>query len=146
MNCRRVRGVLQPLLDDGLPRSRRLAVEAHLSACPTCRAQFGALRAVSAALSAEPLADPPAGMASAIARRAAAQYLIRRRLLIPAWLEALTLVGVALGALAAALIGISCLSALPDLHLAPGLVVITMTVTAGGVVAAFGSAYYRSQV
>jgi anti-sigma factor RsiW len=146
MNCKAVQRALQPFIDGALPSSAGLAVEAHLAACAACRGEFDALRQVAAALSSEPLADPPDGMAVEIARRAAAQYLMRRRLLIPAWLEALTLGGVALASLTAALIGISWVTALPNLALAPGLVVIVITIAAACVVAAFGSAYYRSHV
>jgi hypothetical protein len=69
-----------------------------------------------------------------------------RRLLIPAWLEALTLGGVALVCLAAAVIAISCLTALPHLHLAPGFIVLLVTVGAASILAAFGASYYRSLV
>ena len=144
MNCRAVRRLLQPFLDGMLPQSSTLALEAHLTTCGACSEEFHALRRVSAALSAEPLSGLPHGMAAEIARRAAAQHLIRRRLLIPAWLEALTLGSVTLALAAAAVTGISYLRAMPNLHLAPGLPALLVTAVAACMLAAFGSAYYRS--
>lgn len=144
MTCRAVRRSLQPFLDGMLPQSRARALEAHLVACGACGEEFDALRRVSAALSAEPLTDPPHGMAAEIARRAAAQYVTRRRLLIPAWLEALTLGSIVLALAAAAVTSVSYLRAMPTLHLAPGILALLATAVAASVLAAFGSAYYRS--
>jgi hypothetical protein len=93
---------------------------------------------------AEPLADPPHGMAAEIAHRAAVHFFVGRRLLVPVWLEALTFGSVILVLAVAAMAGVSYLHAIPALHLAPGVPALLATVAAASGLAAFVSAYYRS--
>lgn len=144
MSCSAFQRLFQPFLDGVLPRSRARAVEAHLATCGACAEEFNCLRRVSAVLMAEPLADPPHGMAAEIAHRAAVHFFVGRRLLVPVWLEALTFGSVILVLAVAAMAGVSYLHAIPALHLAPGVPALLATVAAASGLAAFVSAYYRS--
>lgn len=144
MNCRAIRRSIQPFLDGMLPPSSTRALEVHLATCGACAEELDGFWRLSAALSAEPLANPPHGMAAEIARRAAVHYLVRRRLLIPVWLEALTFGSVILALAVAAVAGVSFLHAIPALHLAPGIPALLASAAAASGLAAFGSAYYRS--
>lgn len=51
---------LQDALDDRLPMAERAALDAHLAACPRCRAQFEALAAAKSALAQLRTSDVPA--------------------------------------------------------------------------------------
>jgi len=144
VRCREARAHLQPLLDGALPEPLRPRVEAHLVGCRACGDELAALRSLRTALSAEEVLDPPKGMAAAITRRAMARLLLRRRLLVPAWLEALTFGGLAMSLAAAS--AFVLLLAGPALHiglsLAAGIGVIALVVSLG--LAACASFFYRA--
>jgi len=102
MRCGRVRKRLQPLVDGVLPPTEAAEIQAHLRACAACRAEFEALRSLDYALSGEPVVEPPRGMAAAIVGRAQARFSAGAPVLVPRWLEALTVGGLALALVAAA--------------------------------------------
>ena len=142
MRCRRAGERMQALLDGLLRAAEVEEMNAHLAECPPCRGQLDDLRVVDAALSAEATVDPPEGMAAAIVRRAAARARMRRQVLIPGWLEGLTLAGVAVGAAVAA-VGLRLLQTHEVASLAtPASLAIVAGVVATGV-ATFGALYYR---
>jgi len=143
MNCRRVRKQLPAFVDGVLAPCKADAIERHLVRCAACRREAAFLRHLDAALSAQPVVEPPPHMASAIVTRAAARAAARR-LGAPRWLEALTFAGVALGMAAAALAALAIAGA-PMAWRDPGSAgwsVLALT-TAGGL-AALGRLYYAA--
>ena len=143
MNCSHARGQLQRLLDGDLS-VRRPRVEAHLAVCPACQHELSLLQAVDEALCDETPVSPPPGLPAAVARRAALRHFARRRLLVPRWLEGLTL-----GAVGLAGAGIGYLAAmLAALTGAPAALSLNPAVCGGlaasAALAAFASLYYVS--
>jgi predicted anti-sigma-YlaC factor YlaD len=61
---------LQAFLSDGLSRSEREQVEAHLSACPQCREERDLLADAAALISPLPPREPRAGFAAMVALNA----------------------------------------------------------------------------
>ena len=110
MSCPRALRLLQPLIDRSLSEPAAEDLQTHLDSCPSCRTELARLRRIHQTLADEPTIDPPSGLAPAIARRAAAQHLTAKRILLPAWLEALTLGGAAVALGAAGFVGVSILS------------------------------------
>jgi hypothetical protein len=71
MNCEQTRESLSAHIDNELPAAEAAAVAAHLSACPACAAELGALKGASRFVRDLPLKPLPAGfMARLQARRA----------------------------------------------------------------------------
>ncbi|MCC6749370.1 MAG: zf-HC2 domain-containing protein [Deltaproteobacteria bacterium] len=69
MTCRACRVRLGELVDGRLTSDEASALEAHLAACPTCRAHLSQLRAAMALVDAEPRIEPSTGFDAAFARR-----------------------------------------------------------------------------
>ncbi len=59
----------QLYLEDGLAAPERIRTETHLADCPSCQALLLSFEALSEALSALPLAEPPADFTSAVMAR-----------------------------------------------------------------------------
>ena len=146
MTCRRARKLFQALLDNDLSEASSPDLRGHLDTCPPCRAEYEALARLDAALSDEPTVDAPPQMASAIARRAAARYLTAKRLLIPAWLEALTLGGTTVALGAGGFLAVSALSAAVRLQFSPAMTISAVATIVAIGLAAYGSAFYRAEV
>lgn len=142
MRCAQARETMQARLDGTLSPGTAEEMEAHLAGCAACRAEAADLRAIDAELAAEETVDPPEGMAAAIARRAAARARVRRQVLIPGWLEGLTLAGAGVTAGVIA-VGLRLLQTQEVASLAtPTSVAMVVGVAATGM-AAFGALYYR---
>lgn len=146
MNCPRAIQLLQPLLDRSLPQIAAEDLRSHLDTCPSCRAEFARLRSLHQALADEPTIDPPSGLAPAIARRAAACHLTAKRILLPAWLEALTLGGAAVALGAAGLVGVSILSTAFDLHLSPAMTAAAVASIIATGLAFFSTSFYSAEI
>ncbi len=143
MSCRRARAKLQPFLDRALLPAEETHVREHLGTCEPCRRQLDSLRLVDEALSTQPTAEPPAELAPAIMARAVSRAELRRRLLIPAWLEAWTLASVALGLAACGFAASHCLgAAVASRELAAQVVRLLPVVLAAGF-GLLGLWYYR---
>ena len=120
----------------------RWKVEGHLAGCAVCREELDALTELDAVLAGERRVDPPRGMAAAVARQAAVQAMVRRRVMIPRWLEVLTLAGAsaagaALGLIGARVVGLTA-------ALGPGYGAMIALVGAAIAVAMVGVQYYES--
>jgi len=146
MKCRPARKLLQPLLDDELSESVAANLRAHLQTCPRCRAEFAVLRSLDRALNDEPTVDPPLEMASAVVRRVTARYLTKRRLLIPAWLEAMTLCGVTVALGAGGFVAVGLLSASFNLQFSPAATAFAVATVVAVGLAAFSASFYRAEV
>ncbi len=146
MNCRRAGKLLQTLLDGGLREALTAALSAHLDTCPTCRAEHEVLRSLDTALTGEPTVDPPARLAPAVARRAAARHLLAKRLLLPAWLEALTLGGTTVALGAGGFVGVTLLSAVFELELCPAVTAAAVAAAMATGLAIFSSSFYGAEV
>jgi len=146
VNCPRARKLLQTLLDGSLSEPVAADLRVHLDTCASCAQEYASLRHLDRALAGEPTVDPPSGLAPAIARRAAARHLTAKRLLLPVWLEAVTLGGmtVALGVGGYALV--TTLSASFDLHLTPAVSAASIASIIATGLAAFASSFYRAEV
>lgn len=59
----------QLYLEDGLAAPERIRTETHLADCPSCQALLLSFEALSEALSALPLADPPSDFTAAVMAR-----------------------------------------------------------------------------
>lgn len=73
MTCERLLDVLDEYLDGGGGEATRQAVEAHLSACPSCPALVADVRALRAAARALEPAEPPAHVWQQLRARIAAE-------------------------------------------------------------------------
>lgn len=146
MNCPRALQLLQPLLDRSLPQTTAEDLQTHLDTCPFCRAEFARLRTLHQTLADEPTIDPPSGLAPAIARRAAARHLTAKRLLLPAWLEALTLGGAAVAFGAGGFVAVTLLSTSFDIQLTPGLTAAAVASIIATGLAFFSSSFYSAEV
>jgi len=143
VSCRWVRGKLARAMDGNLDGGSRRRLEAHVAECAACREEMRELQRMDEVLADEPTVAPPEGMAATIVRKAEAHSMMRRRVMIPAWLEGLGLVG-GLGAGAAVgFVGVVVLQATAHIDLAvSGAAAVVATAAAAGL-GAFGSAYYR---
>lgn len=88
MNCRKVRRLLSPYLDEETAVGERLAVASHLSRCPACKEVFTEMRRTRLLLLATPRLPVPEEFARGWRRRLAAEpapFFRRRRfpVLIP---------------------------------------------------------------
>jgi len=146
VNCPRAIQLLQPLLDRSLSQPEAEALQTHLDTCPSCRTEFARLHTLHQTLADEPTVDPPSGLAPAIARRAAARHLTATRILLPAWLEALTLGGAAVALGAAGLVGVSILSTAFDLHLSPAMTAAAVASIIATGLAFFSSSFYSAEI
>ncbi len=146
MKCPRVLQLLQPLLDRELSEPVAGDLRSHLDTCAACGREYGVFRSLDRALADEPTIDPPSTLARATARRAAARYLTAKRLLLPAWLEALTLGGATVALGAGGLIGVSLLSAVFDFHLSPAMTAAGVAAVIATGLAAFSSSFYGADV
>ena len=146
MNCPRALQLLQPLLDRSLSQPGAEDLRTHLDTCPSCRGELALLRTLHQTLADEPTIDPPSGLAPAIARRAAARHLTAKRLLLPAWLEALTLGGAAVALGAGGFVAVTLLSASFDLHLSPGVTAATVASIIATGLACFSSSFYSAEI
>jgi len=146
MNCKQVHGKLQPLIDGALPPSQVLEITNHVQCCASCRQELQALQDLDTFLSAEPLMIPPTGLASAIANQAARQAFLIRRVMIPRWIEALTLGGLTIGLGGIAFL-MSELWQVPHAlqPVMPSAVGISALIICGGL-GAFISLYYAPQI
>lgn len=77
--CDAVREALQGHLDGELAAAERQRVEAHLAACPACRALAGGYRRLFAALGEPPIPDAPPALVGAVMRRVAAERVREQR-------------------------------------------------------------------
>lgn len=68
MSCEETQEALSLYIDDKLPERTRAIFDAHLSACPVCRAEATALRGVVRSLSVLSRPVPPPGLAASINR------------------------------------------------------------------------------
>lgn len=143
MKCRRVRESLQPLLDGACEESVRARIEAHVANCDSCQHEFNLLRAVDATLAGERLLDPPHYLASAIVAKAAARAHLRRRKLVPVWLEALTFLGAGAAAVLFSLVTLDLLQEASGITLTTALLVITVASITATVLAGLGAVYHQ---
>ena len=146
MKCRHLGQKLHLLLDGRLTDSDAQRVEAHVADCARCRDNLEALASADRALAAEPLADPPPAMAEAIARRAAAQALLRRRVLLPRWLEVFTLAGVTLALVVVGVIASRFVALSVEVESLALCTVFTVSIVLSVGLAAFGCFYYAADV
>jgi len=102
------------------------------------------LRAVDRALAGETPVDPPEGMAAVIARRAAARLAMRRRLLIPRWLEGLTITGIGTATAIAGFAGCRVLAGASNGSLISGGMLGVVGLFLGAALVAFAALYYRA--
>jgi len=58
MNCEKYKPLLTGYLDDELPPGRRAELEAHLAACPACRAELGEIRQLKEELATMQFEEP----------------------------------------------------------------------------------------
>lgn len=86
MNCREAQRRLEAYLDGELNTERRLALEAHLPACPACRASLAERRALHGWLDRLPPPALPATFTADLMRRIDAEERPGPRLLWP-WLR-----------------------------------------------------------
>jgi hypothetical protein len=84
-------------------------------------------------------------MADAIVRRAAARALLRRNLLIPRWLEGLTIAGLACSLAAVGVIGVKLLTASMEVQWSTAHVVGAAAIVMAAGLAAFGSLFYKAE-
>ena len=145
MNCTQAAKTLQAYLDGLLTQREATAVAAHLAACAGCSREVEFLRAVDAALSAEPTECPPAGLAPAIVRKALERRVLARRL-VPRWLEALTFAGVAVGLAPVALLVLQVTGVFAGPRPDGAVILSALTLSVAGGLAAFGCVYYSAQV
>jgi len=146
MKCRHLERKLHLLLDGRLTDRDARRVKAHVADCASCRASFEALASADRALAAEPLADPPQGMAEAIARCAAAQALFRRRVLLPRWLEVFTLAGVTLALVVVGVIVSRFVALSVEVESLVLCTVVTVSIVLSVGLAAFGCFYYAPDI
>ena len=144
MKCERVQEDLGAVVDGGLSARAQGRMAAHLATCQTCREELQLLQSLDAALAGEQTMDPPRGMAKAVARRAAARAMVRRRVMIPAWLEALSFVGVGGAAAAVGAIGLRLVMEVGQVEVSVVSAVGVVGVVAAAGLAAFGATYYRA--
>lgn len=71
MTCDEWRLFLQDYIDGRLSEPAKAAIDRHVSECPSCFADARTHRQVSDWLTAQPLVDPPAGLADRILARVA---------------------------------------------------------------------------
>jgi anti-sigma factor RsiW len=130
-------------MDGVLRQSRVRQVEQHLAICSVCRHELEAYREMDQAVADEPTPEPSPGMAAEIVARALSSSPTGQPRRVPAWLEALTLSGVAFG-LATTSVLLRCVSgALPrsdwvsvnSAGIGAGVIVLGVT--------AFAQIYYR---
>jgi anti-sigma factor RsiW len=144
VRCAQAERLLQGLVDGALSAGDRERAEAHVAECDRCRAELAALATVDEGLSGEGRVSPPTGMAEAIVRRAVVRSMMRRRVMVPGWLEAVTFAGVGVGAGALGIVCLALAAAGGGLELpaasAAGVIGLIVTVS----LAAFGSVYYRA--
>jgi hypothetical protein len=117
-------------------------VEGHVAGCAECREELEALRELDATLAGEGQVDPPKGMAAEVARRAAARAMVRRRVMVPRWLEALTLAGTSAAGAAVGLVGAWVVGL--TAAMGQGVGVLVAVVGAAVAVAMVGTQYYES--
>lgn len=86
MNCSRVRGLLADYTAEIPDVRTRLALEAHLSGCESCRRELDALRAAMALVERYGLRQPPPGLFEGVRFRIEADSARQR----PAWWAFLT--------------------------------------------------------
>jgi len=146
VNCPRALQLLQPLLDRSLSQPEAEDLRSHLDTCPSCGRELALLRSLHQTLADEPTIDPPSGLAPAIARRAAARHLTAKRLLLPAWLEALTLGGAAIALGAGGFVAVTLLSASFDLQLTPGVTAAAVASIIATGLAVFSSSFYGAEI
>ena len=142
MRCEQAKGKLWGLVDGGLSARVEREVAGHVVGCAGCREELVALRELDAALAGEGRVEPPMGMAAEVARRAAARAMVRRRVMVPRWLEALTLAGVSAAGAAVGLIGARVVGLTATMG--PGYGVLVAVVGAAIAVAMVGTQYYES--
>ena len=68
MQCEEANELMSLRLDNQLAPDRHTHLQAHLTECPTCRAQWAALAQVSAILQAAPMKEPPPGFTAQVMR------------------------------------------------------------------------------
>jgi anti-sigma factor RsiW len=143
MTCHHVRESLQAYLDGDCGEAIRGRIEAHLASCRGCRHEFGLLRAADAALAGEQLIDPPYHLAPVIVAKAAARARLRRRLLVPVWLEALTFLGAGAATVLFSLIALGLLQAASGITLTTALLAPTIVAVIATAFAGLGAVYYQ---
>jgi anti-sigma factor RsiW len=146
VNCPRALKLLQPYLDRALSEPVAENLRTHLDACEACGREYATFRSLDRALADEPTIDSPSTLARAIARRAAARHLTAKRILLPAWLEAVTLGGTTVALGAGGFIGVSLLSAAFDLHLSPSMTAAGVAAVIATGLAAFTSSFYGAEI
>jgi len=142
VRCEQARGKLWGLVDGGLSARVEREVAGHVVGCAGCREELVALRELDAALAGEGRVDPPKGMAAEVARRATARAMVRRRVMVPRWLEALTLAGASAAGAAVGLIGARVVGLTATMG--PGYGVLVAVVGAAIAVAMVGTQYYEA--
>jgi len=146
MKCVRALSLIQLFLDANLTDVVAEELRTHLDTCTMCSREYAALRNVDCALAGEPLVDPPSALARTIARRAAARQLTARRVLLPAWLEALSLGGMTVALGASGFVGISLLTSVADLHLSPAMTAAGVAAVIATGLAIFSSSFYGAEI
>jgi len=146
MNCPRALQLLQPLLDRSLSQPVSEDLRVHLDTCPSCRGELALLRSLDRALADEPTIDPPSGLAPAIVRRAASRHLTAKRIILPAWLEAVTLGGAAVALGAGGFVAVTLLSVYFDIQLTPGVTAAAVASIIATGLAFFSSSFYSAEI
>ena len=146
MTCPRSLQLLQPFLDRSLSQPVAEGLRAHLDTCDSCGRELALLRSLHQTLADEPTIDPPSGLAPAIARRAAARHLTAKRLLLPAWLEAVTLGGAAVALGAGGFVAVTLLSTSFDIHLTPGITAAAVASIIATGLAFFSASFYSAEI
>jgi anti-sigma factor RsiW len=146
VKCPRALKLLQPYLDRNLSEPVAENLRSHLDTCAACSWEYATFHSLDRALADEPTIDSPSTLARTIARRAAARHLTAKRLLMPAWLEALTLGGTTVALGAGGFIGVSLLSAVFDLHLSPAMTAAGVAAVIATGLAAFTSSFYGAEI
>jgi hypothetical protein len=128
MDCPRAEELLSDHLEGALHPILRAELEAHLEACPACRALRGAFAEVVETLRAIPETDAPEGLAERAAAAALGggrPFVVRPAVVLPAWVQAAA-AGLALIALGTALMVVG-----PERPTRAARHLVSQTVTAG---------------
>ncbi|HZG52094.1 MAG TPA: zf-HC2 domain-containing protein [Pyrinomonadaceae bacterium] len=136
MTCEETQKSFSPHLDDRLARVVRDGVDAHLAACPVCRAEFARARTLLRSLAQLERPAAPAGLAASINRQLLIERAARRQQptgSLPAralrWLEP-RLMPYMVGALASLILFIGVVNALrPQLRLLRELTIAARAAT-----------------
>jgi predicted anti-sigma-YlaC factor YlaD len=144
MTCRKVCGLLQPLLEGDLREPKARRVEAHLVSCAACRREAELLRTLDRALAEEPVLLPPPELPERIIRAAALRAVQRRLRPTPVWLEITTFLGVALTAGAATWVGASAVARAAGIAVGAWGITLTIALTVSAALAGASVRYYQS--